>query len=251
MLATTKKEWHTSLFDELGQYWAEIADARSTEEEAEFVKGVLEARGLVLDLCCGTGRHSVLLCKKGLNMIGLDISPTLLKIAKERMAERGVHFPLVRGEIQCFPFRAETFSAVISMFTSFGYLPSEEEDMISLREVARTLKQGGSLLIDIANREHLIQTFKKKDWGEFPSFYMLERRTLHAEGSRLHSQWILLDKKSGKTRTFEHNLRLYSLSQLQKMLKQVGLTTVKVYGEYEGQEFRQDSLRLIALAKKL
>lgn len=245
-----KQGWFTSLFDELNDYWAEIADTQSTEKEVEFIENVVKAEGLVLDLCCGTGRHSVLLRNKGWNMIGLDISPNLLRIAKEKMTEKHVHFPLVRGEMRHLPFRSETFASIINMFTSFGYLPSEKEDMKSLKEIVRTLKQDGPFLMDIVNREYLLQVFRKKDCGEFTHFYMMERRTLDAKGLKLHSQWLILDKNTGKSRTFDHNLRLYSLPQLQKMLEKAGLAKEKVYGGYEEQDFQQCSPRLIVLARR-
>lgn len=245
-----RKEWYTSLFDKLNEYWAEIVNARDTEKEAEFLKNVIKTKGSLLDLCCGTGRHLILLCKKGWNVIGLDISTNLLKIAKKGMADKHVRFPLVRGEMRHLPFKSESFLTVINMFTSFGYLPSEKEDMKSLKEVTRTLQQNGSFLIDIANRKHLLQIFQKRDWAEFPTFYLLEKRTLDAEGSRLYSQWILVDKNSGKTRIFDHNLRLYSRPKLETMLEKAGLTIDKVYGSYERQKFLQDSSRLIMLAKK-
>ncbi len=245
-----RQEWYTSLFDELGAYWTEIADARNTEKEVMLIEKTARTRGLTLDLCCGTGRHSILLAKKGWNMVGLDVSTNLLRTAKERMTESGVHFPLVRGEMCHLPFKAEVFAATINMFTSFGYLPSEKEDLKSLKEVVRTLSLGGLFLIDIVNREHLLRVFQEKDWGEFLSFYMLETRTLDAGRSRLYSQWILIEKNSGKTGTFDHNLRLYSLPQLQKMLAEAGFIVEKVYGGYEGQEYSQDSSRLIVLAKR-
>lgn len=246
----SKQDWYTSLFDKLNKYWAEIVDARSTEKEAEFIGKVVKTKGLILDLCCGTGRHSIFLSKKGRSVIGLDLSPNLLRIAKERMTEKGVRFPLVRAEMRHLPFQSETFASVINMFTSFGYLPSEKEDMKSLKEVARTLKQDGTFLIDIANREHLLKIFQKKDWGEFPSFYMLESRTIDIKESKLYSKWILLDKKNGKARTYDHNLRLYSFPKLQQMLGKVGLTVEKVYGDYEARKLQEDSSRLIVLAKK-
>ncbi|MFP3985466.1 MAG: class I SAM-dependent methyltransferase [Candidatus Bathyarchaeia archaeon] len=246
----SKQEWYTSLFDELDNYWQEIAETRSTEQEASFIENVMKRKGLLLDFCCGTARHSILLSQHGWNVIGLDISPNLLRIAKENMKEKHVRFPLVRGEMRHLPFQTEAFVGAINMFTSFGYLPSEKEDLASLREVARILQPNGSFLVDVVNREQLVSTFKKKDWGEFPSFYMLERRTLDIEGSRLYSRWTIVDKKSSNTETFDHNLRLYSLSQLERLLKRAGLTVEKVYGAYELQEFRSDSPRMILLAKK-
>jgi len=244
------EKWSTSLFDELDDYWAEIADARTTEKEVKFLENVIKSRRLVLDLCCGTGRHSIILNEKQWNIIGLDISPNLLRIAKEKMIEKHVYFPLVRGEMRHLPFQSETFTSVINMFTSFGYLPSEKEDMKSLKEIARILEQDGLFVLDILNREYLLQVFKKKDWGEFPHFYMMEIRTLDVERSKLHSRWIILDKNNDKTRSFNHNLRLYSFSLLKAMLEKAGFVIERFYGGYEEQDFQQSSPRLIILARK-
>jgi len=246
-----KQKWVDSLFNDLDTFWDEIVDARPTKKEVNFVDSVVNTRGLILDLCCGTARHSILLRQKGRNIVGFDVSTNLLKIAKRRMKEKNVALPLVRGEMRHLPFRASTFATVINMFTSFGYLPSKKEDTKSLKEVARVLGQNGSFLIDVANREHLINNFKKKDWGVFPTFYMLEERVLDVKRSKLHSQWILLDKSSGKASTFDHNLRLYTLPVLRKMLRETRLTMEKAYGDYtREQEFRLDSPRLIILAKR-
>jgi SAM-dependent methyltransferase len=244
-----RENWHTGFFDELGRYWAEIADSRATDKEAELIGKALNAEGLLLDLCCGTARHSLILAIKGWNIVGLDISPRLLRVAREKMKGKHV-FPLVRGDMQHLPFRGNTFSAVISMFTSFGYLPSEAEDIASLREAARALDHDGHFLIDIANREHLFRVFRKKDWGEFPSFYMLEKRTLDAKASKLHSRWTILDKRDGRVRAFNHDLRLYTLPQLRGMLRKAGLRVETVYGDYDQQVLQQESARLIVLAKK-
>jgi hypothetical protein len=59
-----------------------------------------------------------------------------------------------------------------------------------------------------------------------------------------------VDKKDKTQRTFNHDLRLYSRSQLQKLLEKAGLKTERVCGDYDGQEFQKDSPRLIILAKK-
>lgn len=245
-----KQEWHTSLFDRLGEYWAEISEARSTEKEVEFIENTVKAKGLILDLCCGTSRHSILLCTKGRSVIGLDLSPNLLRIAKRKMTQKGVNFPLIRAEMQYLPLRQEILAVVINMFTSFGYLPTKKEDMESLKEVARTLGEGGVFLLDIVNPEHLMQIFQKKDWGEFPHFYLLEKRSLDVKGLKLSSQWIVLDKEGSKIEKFDHNLRLYPLPHLRKMLEKAGFAVEKAYGDYEERRFQRNSPRLIVLAKK-
>jgi len=206
---------------------------------------------LVLDLCCGTGRHSILLSGQGWDIVGLDVSANLLGKARNSMDENNIRFPLVRGDMRQLPFKSKVFSAVVNMFTSFGYLPSEEEDMKCLKEITRALRQGELLLLDIVNKNHLVHTFRKKDWGEFRSFYLLEERNLNDSAQLLRSRWILLDKRGREIGVFDHCLRLYSLSELKTMLSKAGMSVSGVYGGYERQPYEQNSLRMIVLAGKV
>jgi hypothetical protein len=130
-------------------------------------------------------------------------------------------------------------------------LPSESEDALSLLEISRTLKRRGKFLLDLANKDHIVRTFRERDWAEFEPFYMLERRSLDLRGSRLTSQWTLVRKNSGKVEFVEHNVRLYAFVRVEQLLNEAGLTIRNVYGGYEKQEFTLDSSRMITVAEKL
>jgi len=244
------KERAWELFDQLNDYWVEIVDTRITEREIDLIRTMGE-QDLVLDLCCGTGRHSILLSGQGWDMVGLDVSTNLLEKARHSMDENNIGFPLVKGDMRQLPFKSKVFSAVVNMFTSFGYLSSEEEDMKCLKEITRALRQNGLLLLDVVNKNHLVHTFRKSDWGEFRSFYLLEERNLNDNAQLLRSRWILLDKKGSEIGVFDHYLRLYSLSELKAMLCKAGMSVLGVYGGYEGQPYKQNSSRMIVLAEKI
>ncbi len=262
-----------NVFDEMGVYWAEIADQSSTQNQIQFIKDTLKGNGLVLDLACGTGRHSIPLSKAGYNMVGLDISLNLLRIAKNRW--RSVQ--LVRGDMRCLPFKAGAFSATVSMDTSFGYLPSEQDDMQSLRELREALNQGGNLIVDVFNRERLMLKYNANrrtefrwvflpillkfnnrlakrvlfrffKWREYPSFFLLQKRTVNAGGDRLCDLWVVCDKAGGQIRVFRHISRLYELKRLQGLLENAGFMVKRVYGDYDGQSFSSKSHRLILVA---
>jgi ubiquinone/menaquinone biosynthesis C-methylase UbiE len=127
-----------NVFDAMGPFWAEIADKDQTQRQINFLESTLPHDSTVMDLACGTGRHTIPLTKDGINVVGLDSSAHLLKIAQQRGAAK-----LVRGDLRVLPFKQSSFNAVISMNTSFGYLASEEEDMQSLADVRRVLALGG------------------------------------------------------------------------------------------------------------
>ena len=200
-----KRQKYVNIFNDMGADWKAIVNARDTSKEVSFVESVLPKNGVILDLCCGTGRHSIALRKRGLNVIGMDLSRNLLAIAKLQMTRARVRFPLIRADMRFFPFRDNLFSAVINMFTSFGYLPSESEDAVSLLEINRTLRSKGRFLLDLANRDHIVKTFRERDWAEFEPFYLLEKRLLDLKNSRLTSQWTLIDKNTIRVKSIQRS----------------------------------------------
>lgn len=246
-----KSQWYVNIFNEMGIDWEAIVNARDTEKEADFIENVISRRGIVLDLCCGTARHSIALCKRSWNIIGMDLSRNLLAIAKLRMRHAKVGLPLVRADMRFFPFRDDVFSAVINMFTSFGYLPSESEDALSLLEVNRTLRDKGKFLLDLANRDHIIKTFRERDWAEFEPYYLLEKRSLDLNNSKLSSRWTLIQKDTGKVKSIQHTVRLFTFSRVEQLLNEAGFAVKEAYGGYEKQEFTLDASRMIVVAQKL
>ena len=149
------------------------------------------------------------------------------------------------------PFKPEAFAAAVSMDTSFGYLPSEQEDTRSLRELHRVLRQDGVLVVDVFNRERLIKRYigtSPAKRREYPSFILSQKRTVSADGMVLCDRWEIHDKADGQVHVFEHVARLYSRSQLQGLLAKAGFKVTAAYGDYENQSFGADSSRLIAVA---
>jgi ubiquinone/menaquinone biosynthesis C-methylase UbiE len=246
---TEKKQSYANIFDDMNRDWKAIVDTHDTPKEATFVRDVLLNKGPVLDLCCGTGRHSVILNQEGLGTVGMDLSKNLLAIAKQEMRNAGVYFPLVRADMRCFPFKDEVFEAVICMFTSFGYLPSEADDIRSFLEVRRTLRRNGRFLLDVANIDHIIGVFREKEWAEFEPFYMTEKRSLDLQTSRLISRWTITPKNTSETRRFQHIVRLYTLKSVKKMLEKTGLAVKEVYGGYDVKGINSESTRMIVLSE--
>jgi len=248
--SSLRLQLYVNIFDEMGVDWEAIVDRRDTEREARFVEDVVPKESFLLDLCCGTGRHSIILSENGLKVVGMDLSRNLLRIAKQRMEAAGVEFPLVRGEMRQFPFRGNVFSSVISMFTSFGYLPSEAEDIKSFREISRTLTKGGVFLLDVANFEHIKRNFRARDWAEFEPYYMLEERSLSLKNPKLTSNWTLIRKRTCQSESILHKVRLYTLGRLRKMLKKSRLVVRRLYGGYDKQRFSPKASRMIVIAQK-
>jgi SAM-dependent methyltransferase len=237
-----------NVFDEMGKYWAEIADQNQTERQIKFLKGTVKADGLILDLACGTGRHLLELGKAGYDVVGLDISAKLLKIAKSRWHKA----QLVKGDMRFLPFKPSVFSAAISMDQSFGYLSSEMDDLQSLKELKKTLRSDGVLIVDLFNLKHLVKKLQKNNefkWREYPSFFLVQTRNIDSSSGKLHDQWTVYDWVDGDIKVFEHITRLYTCGDMQSLLEKANFIIKEVYGDYEIQNWTEDSKRLIFLAK--
>jgi len=238
------------VFDRMGEYWDILTGTHPTETEAEFIDKIVDNNGMVLDLCCGTGRHDVLLVKKGWQVVGADLSKNLLRIAKNKMQKEEADFPIVQCEMQNLPFRSEVFASVINMFTSFGYLPSEKEDLNSLTEITRTLKSDGGFLLDLVNRDHFLRVFKDSDTADFGLFTMEEKRSLDKDKMKVTSLWLVTPKDSGEKLALMHELRLYTSEDLRQILSSAGLAPKAMYGNYKAEDYNAESSRLIILAQK-
>jgi len=238
----------TNVFDEMGVYWAEIADKNQTQRQIQFLKSLFKPSGYVLDLACGSGRHSIALNADGYMMVSLDASRKLLKIAKQRSEEISV----VLGDVRFLPFKIGTFAAVVSVDTSFGYLPSEADDKVSLSEVRRVLSKMSLFVIDVFNQEYLDLKYKVQNNSnkekDYPSFFLLQKRTISDNEGWLCDSWTIRDKADGQVRFFEHKVRLYGRDKLSCLLESVGFKVNQVLGGYEGENFRVDSSRLIFIA---
>jgi ubiquinone/menaquinone biosynthesis C-methylase UbiE len=237
-----------NVFDEMGVYWAEIAEKNQTESQIQFLKKHLKPEGYILDIACGTGRHSIPLSKQGYCMVGLDVSVNLLRIAKQHIDQ----FQVVKGDMRFLPFKADVFAAAVSMDTSFGYLPSQKDDVQSLADCRRVVRKGGILIVDLFNREKLIAKYKEKNqsvqWKEYHSFSLLQKRTISADGNLLCDLWTIKDKASGRLLIFDHVVRLYERSEFEGLLEMTGFTVREVYGGYEEDPFRSNSHRFISMA---
>lgn len=236
-----------NVFDSMGQFWEEIADQDQTQRQIDFLKHNLPSGSYVLDLSCGTGRHTIPLTQSGVKAVGLDISPLLLQIAKQQGTPQ-----LVRGDMRFLPFRTGVFGAVVSMDTSMGYLPSQKEDMASLVEVRRVLALGGLFVLDVFSRDYLVARYANKTpipkWHEYTSFYLQQIRTVTNNGKQLHDHWTIRTKKDNQENFFEHTVRLYDRQTLKSLLTTAGFIVQVVYGDYEEQPYTPTTPRLIILA---
>jgi len=245
--------WYVDFF--LGDYLKIYAHALTPERsarEADFVERELNLpRGsCILDLCCGTGRHAIPLAQRGYAVAGLDLSPQHLEEARRAAGAEGVTVQWVRADMRRVPFRNE-FDAVINLFSSFGYLETDEEDFKVFQEVSKSLKPGGALLLDTSNRDYVLSHFIAHDWHcAADDRLVLQEREFDHLTSRIRVRHTVFETDGRRWESPGHVFRFYTLAELNNMLRRVGLKVQRTYGGSDGQEYSQHTRRMIVLARK-
>ncbi|MCH7549690.1 MAG: class I SAM-dependent methyltransferase, partial [Candidatus Krumholzibacteriota bacterium] len=172
-----------------GERWYELAfgplypvlyDHRDAEEARRAMAGFgeeLASRQPVMDLACGAGRYLDVLHDSDTEAFGLDLSPTLLAMAAHSHTGR-----VARADMRFRPLRAGSVGAVISMFTSYGYFETDEENFVVLTEIERVLRPGGILLLDFFNAIPILRDPSRNSKRESGGFAIEEKRKISDDG---------------------------------------------------------------------
>jgi len=97
-------------------------------------------------------------------------------------------------------------------------------------------------------KEILARIFKEKDWSETDNGFTLEKRSVDKGWSWMETRRILINEEGKKDYKVSH--WVYSAKELKDMLKQVGFSSIEVYGNYEGEPYDEKAQRLIVIGEK-
>ena len=86
----------------------------------------------VLDMACGTGRHSILLAKKGFKVSAVDLSKNMLSVASGKAEKENLKINFIQSDLRNFTHSGR-FNLIVNLFTSFGYFESDKENFQILR----------------------------------------------------------------------------------------------------------------------
>ena len=165
-METRDSAWYVDFFaDDYLNIYSHIFTAERSAQEVSFAERILKLTpgARVLDLCSGQGRHSVPLAQQGYRVTALDLSPAYLRLAERAAEAHKVTLDTIAADMRSIPF-AGRFDAVINMYSSFGYLESESDDLRVLESVAAALKPGGRFFLDMLNREWAVANYIQNDW---------------------------------------------------------------------------------------
>lgn len=210
----------------------------------------------VLDMTCGTGSQVFWLKEKGFEVVGSDISRSMLKIAKQKSKLLNQQVKLL--EADCRSVYAGQFDAVITIFNSIGHL-TREDFILTIQNIKRNLNSGGLYIFDIFNLDYLKVsnniTKLTIDWIIDDGSRKIQFSTISDDGILAsYSTYVYYDSCLNTTkisRGYENMLQIYSSTELQEILKNNGFI-VLAQTDINGEIFvKETSERILTIAKRI
>ena len=199
-----------------------MAFTKGTEQEVDFLVDALGIRRgtRVLDAGCGPGRHSIALARRGIDVVGVDLSDDFIALARDQAA--GIdHVTFLVGDVRELAFDRE-FGAVICLCQGgFGLLGGGDEEAQALAGLARALEPGGRLAVSAFN-------------AYFAARHLEEGETFDAATGVNHETATVRDA-GGRERAFDLWTTCFTPRELRLLAEAVGLTVDAVYGVSPGQ----------------
>jgi D-alanine-D-alanine ligase len=226
-----------------------VDDHNITREEVDIFSDTLHltSHDYILDLCCGQGRHTLELARRGYKVVGMDRSRYLIQRARATAKKEGLNTKFREGDVRNLPYPANTFEVVMILGNSFGYFETTQDDLQVLREVFRVLKPEGRLLIDVTDGDYIRENFQARSWEWLDKkLFVCRERSLSSDEQRLISREVVTDVSKGVIADQFYAERLYNKTFLADLMKKVGFSQVMLEREIQPNSARNQDLGMMA-----
>jgi SAM-dependent methyltransferase len=246
-IAAERSEWFASWFD--SSHYHKLYAHRDETEAARFVDELIARLrprhgSRVLDLGCGAGRHSTYLASKALRVTGMDLAAASIREAKKHEQSR---LRFLRHDMRV-PFGRNAFDYVFNFFTSFGYFETPGEHLTVIRNIAMSLRNGGTLVLDYLNVAHAQARFTSEEIKEIDG--VIYRLTRWTDADHFFKRIVVEDGASQPTEYVERVAKL-TLQDFERMFASEGLTLEAAHGDYCLNAYDcSNSPRMILVARK-
>jgi 2-polyprenyl-3-methyl-5-hydroxy-6-metoxy-1,4-benzoquinol methylase len=239
------KQWYESLFENYGLKYDNEIFTQGTTGECDFIENEIasDKSSTILDIGCGTGRHSIELTKRGYHVTGIDLSDSALQRAREKAAEQHLVIDFQKHDARQMPFANEFDLAIMLCEGAFPLMETDEMNFQILQSAANALKPSGKLIFTTLN-------------GLFPLFHSVKDflEASHQEGNARTNNnsfdlmtfrdynTTTVEDDNGKQKELNCNERYYVPSEITWLLKSLNFSSIDIYGANLGAYSRNDML---------
>ena len=193
----------------------------------------------VLDVACGAGRHARAFVDAGACCFGLDLSATLLRVARKVTTA-----PLIRADMRQLPVRPASMDLTVNLFTSFGYFDRDAEHRAALEEMIGTVRPGGWFVIDFLNPASVRRELVPEETVQLSGQPVRVTRSVSPDG-----RYVCKSIRAPEGKHYRERVRLFEPEQISEMLENAGVRVRHRFGDYDGSIQTPNAARTILMGE--
>lgn len=242
------KQWYELLFDNYAQKYDQESFTEGTSGECDFfeLEIMYNKKNRILDIGCGTGRHSIEMARRGYAVTGLDLSQSQLKRAREKARAQGLDVEFLQGDARLLSQMNfdELFDLVLMICEGgFPLMESDEMNYEILQGAVQTLRSPGKLIMTTLNGLfplfHSVRDFLASNSKEGNASY--SENNFDLMSFRDYNVTTIIDD-NGVSKSLHCNERYYVPSEMTWLLKSLGMKNIAICGARLGTFSREHKL---------
>jgi len=208
-------KWYQELYKDFPDYNQEPY-VNNTSGEVDFVEVIIshDHSSLILDIGCGTGRHSLELARRGYEVVGIDLSSSMLAQGRQVADAEELAVEFKQSDARTLSFRDDFEAAIMLCEGGFSLMEEDRMDQLILENVFQALKPAGKLVMTSPNAAFMLA----KDPDD--SFDLVSSR-----------ETFTLDKvlPDGNAIKLDCTQRYYTCPELRELLRLVGFRSIEFF----------------------
>jgi len=215
------RAWFNEIAAFLGPAYLRNAFTKGTEQEVAFLVDALglHAGERVLDVGCGPGRHALALARRGIDVVGVDLSEDFVALAREAAKGEGLAARFEVGDVRDLAYDAEFDAAICLCQGGFGLLGGRDEPAVFDR-IAASLRPGGRLAVTAFS-------------AAFAARFLEEGESFDPATGVLHEKSTVRNEQ-GREQVFDAWTTCFTARELELLAERAGLEIVGVHGVTPG-----------------
>lgn len=237
------KQWYEELFENYATKYDQEGFTHGTIGECDFIEQEINynKKTRILDIGCGTGRHSIELATRGYPVVGIDLSESLLNRAKEKVLNKILSLDFYQYDARKLPFIDEFDLVYIMCEGGFCLMETDEMNYQILESAAQALKSGGLFIFTALNALYPLYHSVKDLMDDNINSGNTENHSFDLMTFR-ESSIFNIEDDLGKKKTIHCNERYYVPSEITWLLKTLNFEKIEIFGSNLGAFSRNDSL---------